>query len=188
MPSLVSIAEVRALVRSRLSDADLQVVIDREEAWLATKVGALTGERTETFSPGNGSLYVRRLTNSVVVTDNGTTVSSSDLLFTPSSGELRRVVGWVNDPPRHDLVAWQGDVTVTYTPADEAAVRRAIIELVRLTVSETGMQSETVGDYSYSRAIASGAYAGPSRAGLVQSILIRRPAYSMRLRSGWEPA
>ena len=37
--SLVSIAEVRALVRSRLSDTDLQVVIDREESWLASKIG-----------------------------------------------------------------------------------------------------------------------------------------------------
>ena len=68
MTSLTSITEVRALVRSRLSDSDLQAVIDREEAWLAGRVGALTGARTDTFTPGFGDtpLYLRRRAESVV--------------------------------------------------------------------------------------------------------------------------
>ena len=58
--SLVSIAEVRALVNSRLGDVDLGAVIDREEAWLAGRVGPLTGERTDTFTPGIGVGRERR--------------------------------------------------------------------------------------------------------------------------------
>ena len=87
--SVVSIAEVRALVNSRLSDVDLQAVIDREEAWLAGRVGALVGERTDTFRPGLGdtTLYLRRRAESVVVTDDGVTLAAdTDYLFTPSTG------------------------------------------------------------------------------------------------------
>ena len=78
MSSFVSIAEVRALVRSRLSDTDLQVVIDREEAWLAGKVGTLTGARTDTYrpSPGDQPVYLQRLSGSVVVTDDGVTLAA----------------------------------------------------------------------------------------------------------------
>ena len=49
--SLVMLSEVRALVETGLTDADLQAVLDREEGWLASRIGALTGERTETFRP-----------------------------------------------------------------------------------------------------------------------------------------
>lgn len=176
MPSLVTIAEVRALVPSRLSDGDLQVVIDREEAWLVGKVGALTGERTDTFSPGGAtSLYLRRLTGTVVLTDDGVTLAAGDFLFTPSTGELRR----------YPLAGWRGTVTAKYTPGDTAAVKRAVIELVRGTVGETGMDSETIDGYSYTRGESAGRV---GRAGLARSILLSRPAYSMRIRAGWEPS
>ena len=188
MASLVSIAEVRALVRSRLSDTDLQVVIDREEAWLATKVGTLTGERTETYRPdlGNSPLYLGRRAESVVVTDDGVTlVADTDYLFTPSTGMIRRV-SWVEQVPpwREQRLAWRGVVAVTSTPSDTAAVKRAVIELVRGVVSETGLDSETIGDYSYTRGASAGRV---SRAALPRSILLRRPAYSMRLHSTMEP-
>jgi hypothetical protein len=190
--SFVSIAEVRALIRSRLSDVDLQTVIDREEAWLAEpgRVGPLTGERIDSFTPGLGDtpLYLRRRAESVVLTDDGRTMAASEFLFTPSTGMIRRI--WTSDlatdPPwRQVYLGWQGTVTATYTPADEAAVKLAIIELVRLATGETGYDSETIGDYSYSRGASSGRL---SRAGLARSILVKRPAYSMRLHSAMEPA
>ena len=187
MPSLVSIAEVRALVRSRLSDADLQVLIDREESWLAGKIGTLTGARTETYRPGpdDQPVYLSRRAPSVVVTDDGVTlVADTDYLFTPSTGMIRRV-SWVETVPpwREWPLAWRGVVTVTSTPSDEAAVKRAIIELVRGTTSETGMDSETIGDYSYSRGASAGRV---SRASLWRSILLRRPAHSLRIHSAME--
>ena len=175
--SLVSIAEVRALINSRLSDVDLQAIIDREEAWLAGRVGPLAGERTDTYRPGLGdtTLYLRRRSESVEVADNGVALTAdTDYLFTPSTGALRR-----------QTLAWSGVVTVTYTPSDEAAVKRAVIELVRGTVGETGLDSESIGDYSYTRGESAGRV---GRAGLARSILLRRPAYSMHLQSAMEPA
>jgi hypothetical protein len=185
MASLVDIAAVRALVRSRLGDVDLQVVIDREEAWLAGRVGPLTGERTDTFVPGLGDtpLYLRRRSESVVMTDAGRTLAASEFLFTPSSGMIRRI--WTpdlaDDPPWRALyLGWEGTVSATYTPSDQASVERAIIELVRGTVGETGLDAETIGDYSYTRGTSAGRL---SRASLARGILVRRPAYSMRIRS-----
>jgi hypothetical protein len=183
--SHTSIAEVRALVRSRLSDGDLQDLIDREEAWLVGKIGALSGERTDTFRPGttNTPLYLSRLTDSVSVTDNGAVVAAADLLFTPSTGCLRRVTGvypWPYPAPETWFPSWQGAVAVTWTPTDGAAVTAAVIELVRGTVGETGMDSETIGDYSYTRGASAGRV---SRLGLVRGLLLRRQAYSMSLRA-----
>jgi hypothetical protein len=189
--SLTSLAEVRALVKSRLTDIDLQAVIDREEAWLTGKVGPLTGERTDTWTPGLGDtpLYLSRRAPSVVLTDAGRTLAASEFLFTPSTGMIRRI--WTPDladnPPWRQLyLGWEGTVSATWTPSDEADVKRAVIELVRLSTGETGFASETIGDYSYARATSAGAYAGPNRAGLARSILLRRPAYSMRIHSAME--
>lgn len=182
--SVTSLAEVRALVTSSLSDVDLQAIIDREESWLAGRVGALSGARTDTYRPGLGdaTLYLRRRAESVVVTDDGATLTAdTDYLFTPSTGAIRRVSSI--DPTGSQTAVWRGVVTVTYTPSDSAAVKRAVIELVRGTLGETGMDSESIADYSYTRGESAGRV---GRAGLARSILLRRTAYSMQLRSGWE--
>ena len=174
--SLVTLSEVRALVETSLTDVDLQAVLDREEGWLAARIGPLTGARTETYSPGltDTPIYLSRRAASVVVTDNALAVAAVDLRFVPDSGMVRRISG-----------AWTGRVAVTYTPTDADAVKRAVIELVRGTLSETGNDAESLGDYSYTRG-ASGARL--SRPALIRSVLLRRPAYSVRLRSSLEPA
>ena len=174
--SLVALSEVRALVETGLSDVDLQAVIDREEGWLAARIGALTGARTDTFTPGltDTPIYLSRRAASVVVTDNALPVAAADLRFVPESGMVRRIAG-----------AWTGPVAVTYTPTDADAVKRAVIELVRGTVTETGNDAETLGDYSYTRGDAT---ARLGRLALARSVLLRRPAYAARLRSSVEPA
>lgn len=174
--SLVTLGEVRALVETGLADVDLQALLDREEGWLAGRIGALTGARTDTFSPGltDAPIYLSRRAASVVVTDNALPVAAADLRFVPDSGMVRRVTG-----------AWTGPVTITYTPTDGDGVKRAVIELVRGTATETGNDAETLGDYSYTRG---DSIARLSRFALVRSVLLRRPAYSARLRSSAEPA
>ena len=174
--SLVTLNEVRALVETGLSDVDLQAVVDREEGWLAGRIGALTGERTETFRPTlpDAPIYLPRRTNAVVVTDNGVPVSAADLWFVSATGLIRRI-----------NVPWTGPVAVTHSPTDGDVVRRAIIELVRGTLAETGSDAETIGDYSYSRGDAT---VRLGRLALVRGVLLRRPAYSARLRSSLEPA
>ncbi len=174
--SLVTLGEVRALVETGLTDVDLQAVLDREEGWLAGRIGALTGARTDTFSPGftDSPIYLSRRAASVVVTDNALIVAAADLRFVPNSGMVRRITG-----------AWTGPVAVTYTPTDADAVKRAVIELVRGTVTETAYDAETLGDYSYTRGEAAVRLGRPD---LVRSVLLRRPAYAARLRSSLEPA
>jgi hypothetical protein len=187
--SLVTLGEVRALVETGLTDVDLQAVLDREEGWLAARIGALTGARTDTFSPGlrDTPIYLSRRTASVVVTDNALTVTPADLRFVPESGLIRRIRGyWFGQPLDDPMVGgWAGPVTVTYTPTDADDVKRAVIELVRGTVAETGNDAETIGDYSYSRGDAA---VRLGRLAVVRSVLLRRPAYSVRLRSSLEPA
>ena len=174
--SLVTLSEVRALVETGLTDVDLQAVLDREEGWLAGRIGALTGARTDTFSPGltDTPIYLWRRAASVVVTDNALSVAAADLRFVPESGMVRRITG-----------TWTGPVAVTYTPTDADAVKRAVIEFVRGTVTETGNDAETLGDYSYTRGEAA---VRLGRLALVRSVLLRRPAYTVRLRSSLEPA
>ena len=174
--SLVMLSEVRSLVETGLTDADLQAVLDREEGWLASRIGALTGARTETFRPTlpDAPIYLLRRTDAVVVTDNAVPVPAGDLWFVPATGLVRR-----------SNVPWTGPVAVTYTPLDVDNVKRAVIELVRGTLAETGSDAETIGDYSYSRG---DALVRLSRLALVRSVLLRRPAYSARLRSSLEPA
>lgn len=179
--SVTSVAEVRALVNSGLSDIDLQAVIDREEAWLAGQVGPLAGQRVDTFRPGFSDtiLYLRRRTDAVAVTDDGVAlVADTDYVFTPANGAIRRGSARAES-------SWGELVTVTWTPTDEAAVKRAVIELVRATVGETGLESETIGDYSYTRGESASRV---GRSELARSILLTRPAYSMRIRASMEPA
>ena len=174
--SLVTLGEVRALVETGLTDVALQAVLDREEGWLAARIGALTGARTDTFSPGlrDTPLHLSRRAAAVVVTDNALTVATADLRFVPESGMVRRITG-----------AWTGPVAVTYTPIDADTVKRAVIELVRGTVTETGNDAESIGDYSYTRGDAA---VRLGRFALVRSVLLRRPAYAVRLRASLDPA
>ncbi len=190
--SLVMLGEVRALVETGLTDVDLQAVLDREEGWLASRIGPLAGERTEAFRPTlpDAPIYLPRRTDAVTVTDNAVPVPAGDLWFVPATGVIRRInVPWPGPWPWTDaasgLGTWTGPVAVTYTPTDADAVTRAVIELVRGTLAETGSDAETIGDYSYSRG-AAGARLG--RLALARSVLLRRPAYAMRLRSSAEPA
>lgn len=181
MASVTSIAEVRALVTTSLSDVDLQAIIDREEAWLTGLVGPLEGERTVTFRPtySDGAMYLRRRTTDVALVEDGVAlVPDTDYVFTPENGALRR--GTVLLPR-----TWGAIVTATFTPSDLADVKRAVIELVRGSLDETGYDSETIDGYSYTRGESA---ARTSRSELARSILLRRPAYSTRIRGGWEPA
>lgn len=171
--SFVTLAKVRALVKTGLSDADLQVVIDREEAWLAGRIGALTGQRTITFYPAyDASLFLPRRTAAVTITDNAVAVTA--FRFTPSNGLIRRTTGF-----------WVGPVIGTFTPdaADAAAVEKGVIELVRQALDGGTYESESIGDYDYSFG-----ENRPTKRAIVRSILLQPPAFSMRVRSSLEVA
>jgi hypothetical protein len=59
------------------------------------------------------------------------------------------VVGWADvilDPDSGR--GWNGDVQVTYTPSDEAEVKRALVTLLRLTLAESAYAAQSAGGYS----------------------------------------
>lgn len=175
--SLVTPAKVRALVDTDLSDADLSDVIAREEAALARVLGPLSGERTETLyislHPAADELpiYLRRPTDAVTVTDAGVVITG-----------LVRLHAGGRAIERTDLGVWTGPVATTYTPNDDLECERVVIELTRLTLTETGYLSETIGDYMYSRGARGGA-ANPTesaRSRLIASLMPPAIPHSMR--------
>lgn len=174
--SLVSVAEVRALVSTELSDDDLQDVIDREEAELASRIGPLTGARTETFYPDHSvqRLYLRRPTATVTVTSDGTALTLGD-----DDGEYKLLAN--GTALVYNANNWGEVVTAAYTPNDELRVKRVLIELIRLTVTETGFVSERIGQYSYQRAQAPGAVQA-TREALIRGLMPNLDLASMRLQ------
>jgi hypothetical protein len=168
--SLLTVATARAVITTSLSDDALQDVIDREEAWLARRIGPLTGERTQTF-PLAGyrrrqyEVRLQRPTDTATeTTDYGEVVTNVEL--THNGWRVSRTLG---------TSYFIGPVSITYTPNDELEVIAVLIELVRLQVLVVagdvtpGMESETLGDYSYT--LGSGAASSYStRRALVKSL------------------
>lgn len=139
MPSLVTTAEVNALgAGGGLSDADLQTIIDREEAIMVARFGAHTGSRAEVIEGGTRNIFVRRPISSITsitelayLGDTATTLASTDYYVWDTQGRIERIYG-----------PWGASVTVTYTPVAEADVRKQVlIELVRLGVSQDSGQA-----------------------------------------------
>lgn len=138
---LVTTDEVEALISPGIETDALEDVIAREEAWLARKIGPLTGMRTVTLRPdlASGPLTLRRPAASVLVTmgEGGlveATLGSDGLTILPPS-----------------LTRWVNPVVVTFTPTDEAEVKRAVIDLVRLAVTTSPYSQEGSEGHSYSR-------------------------------------
>lgn len=140
--SLVDLADAQA----RAGDSVTQDMIDGVEAWLATQIGPLTGERTETFYLSErrnldivDGLWLSRRTDSVEVTNDGDDlVEDTDfrlfgglLILHVSTG-----AGWLNT-----LVA-------TYTPNDEAIVTEGIFKLLSYGTLPSNLQSVRIGAYS----------------------------------------
>jgi hypothetical protein len=116
------------------------------ERWLASRIGPLLGPIVvETLNLNGGArVWLRRRAadGTLAVTLDGDAVTAE--LFVTTSGELVRADGEF----------WHGRVRAEWTPDDEAAVREALIKLLRLELTETGMQSETISgsSYAYQRA------------------------------------
>ena len=145
--SLVTVAEARALVNTGLSDGDLQVVIDRIEADITSKVGApqtdaYATEVVKTMRGEGDNLFMPTEIYSVVSIVEDTATLTADQYQKWGGGVIERLpMG----------TGWGDRVVVTYKPADDRSVREGvIIDLLRLTLNRTGMKSESIaGEYSY---------------------------------------
>lgn len=145
--SLVTIAHARALINTSLSDANLQIVIDRVEEQVTARVGA---PQTD----GYGTTLVKTLRgegeNLFMPTDIHAVTSIVEDMATLTSDEYQTWGGGVIERlPMGSL--WGDRVTVTYAPADDRKVRsQVIIDLVRLVLERTAMAQENIaGEYSF---------------------------------------
>jgi len=151
MSVILVLADARARgINLPADDGVAQDILDEQEAWLAQRIGPLTGSRTERFYVGlsftREGLGLRRYTDAVTLTDGGSAVDAAYFRLVANGSAVVRT----HDAPTQ---WWTGPyVDATYTPNDEAAVRGVLYGLVGLAVDpETPYDSETVGDYSYSR-------------------------------------
>jgi hypothetical protein len=149
--SIVTTAEVRALVGSSLTDAQLQEIIDREEAELVSRFGANYDDAPITEEqPSDGkSVFLRRPIESVETVTEYTSLGSDGEVLATTTYHAWKAQGRLQRLP--EGTRWGALVEVAYTPVDDTAKRKSvIIELVRLTVEQTALKSESVaGEYSY---------------------------------------
>lgn len=172
--SLVTIAQCRARgIALPADEVAAQDVIDEQEAYLARKIGPLTGLRTETFYVGlsatHGKLGLARYADEVVLTDGGSAVTTTHYrLIDNGAAVVRTDVA----PSRW----WVGPyVVAVYEPNDETAVRGVLFDLIALKAQPTGSyQSERIGDYGYTRSLPGGQTPESIRAGLASSLLPKR--------------
>jgi hypothetical protein len=146
--SLVTPDDVRVLINTSLSNDDLQAVIDRVESEITTRIGAPqndggTVQLVKTLRGEGEYLFLPTEIMSILsIVEDGTALASTDYR-TWSGGVIERL----------PYGGHWGDVcVVTYKPADDRERRiAAAIDLVRLDLNRTAMQSESVaGEYSYS--------------------------------------
>lgn len=147
MTSLVSPANVKALINTSLADATLQDVIDRIEAQITERIGApqadgYTVEIVKTLRGEGSYLFLPTEIYAVVSIVEDAATLSSDQYETWAGGVIERLP---------DGSHWGDRCVVTYRPADDRLKRKqVIIDLVRLVIERTAMKQESVaGEYSY---------------------------------------
>lgn len=162
--SLVSLAEVRALVNTSMTDAQLQTIIDREEQHVIRAFGEhYSDDATAVEESVNGgrtrSIYLRRRLQSVVSIHETLYLGGTEYLVDPSLYFV-----WLREARIERLPSlaqanalgipggvWGAVVRVNYVPYNDNLERaEVIIELVRLAVERTAMKSESIGgEYSF---------------------------------------
>jgi hypothetical protein len=148
--SLLTVAELRAIVKTSKSDTQLQQVIDREEAEVVARYGPhYDGTAiTEACDGGTCSLFLKRRIGSVSSVSEAQSLGGTAAALTSTQYAVAnegRVIR-LSEGTR-----WGRSVTVSYIPVDDRPLRKQVlIELVRLALEQTAMKSESVaGEYSY---------------------------------------
>jgi hypothetical protein len=145
----MTIAELRAHVKTDLTDDALQQLLDDAEAAIEEAHGQLETQ-TDTFEgeTGANALFLSRkaLTITTVVEEVcgvSTTLETDDYVMRYENRQIKRLTTGTN--PRR---TWGDVVIIAYVPVDETAQRtRMAIDLVKLAVQYNALGSESVGDY-----------------------------------------
>lgn len=154
MANLLKASECRRLVQTSLNDHALEEVIGRVEAEITAVLGAPydgTTTLTETVQAETGakSIFVKRPIASVsslteysgIGDTTGTALTqNTDYYVWAGQGRIERI-GYT----------WAPLVTVVYISTDQREKRKqATIDLVRLILSQSAYQSESIaGEYTY---------------------------------------
>lgn len=145
--SLVTTANVKALINTALSDANLQTVIDRVEAQVSERVGEPQTDLyattiTKTLRGEGYYLFMPTEIYSVVSVTEDLVLLTSDQYQVWAGGVIERL-------PSESY--WGDRTVVVYKPTDDRKKRsQVIIDLVRLVLERTAMKSESIGgEYSY---------------------------------------
>ena len=129
--SLVTPMDVKALINTSLSNANLQTVIDRVEAQITARIGApqtdaYATEVVKTMRGEGEYLFMPTEIYSVSSIDEDTSTLTSDQYQTWAGGVIERLP---------DDWHWGDRVVVTYKPVDDRLVRsQVIIDLVRIVI------------------------------------------------------
>lgn len=151
--ALLTAAQARAQgVGLGLAPADLQALIDREEAELVRRFGPHAGPLSEVVQPrrNSDSLLLKRRIASVVSISEGLYVgdpsptprAASDYVIWADEGRIERSAVSLH---------WGAICTVVYEPADETDLRTMVLlELVRIASEQDVGVGGTVSGLGYS--------------------------------------
>lgn len=148
---------VLADAQSRVGPDVTQELIDEEEAWLASELGPLTGERTETyFLPSHlqgvvDAVYLSRRTDAV---DSFT--ADGDAM-----ADWRLLENYIVERYSDSSEAWDGELVATYTPNDEAIIKGIVYDAIQYRLIQPGLQSVKIGEYSETYATGATTRVGP---------------------------
>lgn len=149
--SLVAMSECRALVKSSLSDSDLQDIIDRTEQEVEDRIGAFQDETLLVTTTETGVLKSSRmiLTRQPFIAVTSITIDGAAV--DPDAYTTRGFAGMISGLPVAYDSSGPAEYTIVYRPIDQRSkLKRTIIDLVRLAIEQTAMESESVaGEYSY---------------------------------------
>jgi len=148
MANLVTAAEVKVLVNTSLTDGQVDTVIEQVEADITALIGGpqddgMSVELVETVRGGEGFyLFMPTEISSITSVVEDTYTLDSDNYQIWDGGQIERLPAGTN---------WGERIVVTYKPTDDRIKRtRAIIDLVRLVIEQTGMKEESIaGEYKY---------------------------------------
>lgn len=158
--TILSVEEFRTFAETALEDDPLQVFLDAAEAEIVRSAGP-GGQTTELFGGGLRIISLSRPADSIdsiteTIYTTVDTLAADDYLLYPGGYLIERLQTGTNGRWR-----WWGRVAVTYTPADEEALRKAIqVDLVKLALSYSpGLTSTTIGSWTEQYQQAIGAHA-----------------------------
>lgn len=134
-------------------NAALDERIVAEEQRLRRRIGPLTGPREQLITGPHVWINRAVLAGSLAIVDAAGNPIAADAYRLDPNGQLVTVAG--------DL--WQAGPVVTWAPDDEELVRNVLIDLLRITLTETGFEGETIRGYSYRRGSGGGTRPGTAQ-------------------------